>query len=198
MFKWLYCIIYYLLIASCNSMPTLKDRSHYWLAKTFTYQIDGSLDTESAGLIRSALNDIESKTCVRFNERDIRDPITSFEFITYIIPGGREMRRSCGRSSGYPGSAQRVAFNSGCSKNRQAILHETCHALGFHHEHQRPDRNIYIRVRLSNTLNDRGKRAGVIRNDFDPYVPYDYLSIMHMYSFSLSVCLFFRIFSKFK
>lgn len=32
------------------------------------------------------------------------------------------------------------------------IWHEMMHALGFEHEHQRPDRDAYIRVQYSNVV----------------------------------------------
>uniref|UniRef100_A0A915AA19 Metalloendopeptidase n=1 Tax=Parascaris univalens TaxID=6257 RepID=A0A915AA19_PARUN len=61
------------------------------------------------------------------------------------------------------------------------IWHEMMHALGFEHEHQRPDRDAYIRVQYSNVV--PGQIANFEKlgmNEVDLYGhAYDYHSIMH-------------------
>jgi hypothetical protein len=58
------------------------------------------------------------------------------------------------------------------------IYHELGHAFGFIHEHQRPDRDIYLTIDFGTVPEDR-------RSNFtkavlaDPRGPYDFLSIMH-------------------
>ena len=60
-------------------------------------------------------------------------------------------------------------------------MHELGHAIGFYHEHQRPDRDQHITVKLGNVRPDA-------RDQFDKDAPgttnllgygYDYASIMH-------------------
>jgi hypothetical protein len=59
------------------------------------------------------------------------------------------------------------------------VYHEQGHALGFIHEHQRPDRDTYVTVDLNNVpVELRGnfvRNAGLV----DQQGPYDFLSIMH-------------------
>ena len=43
------------------------------------------------------------------------------------------------------------------------------HALGFQHEHQRPDRDNYIEVQTENVLFDYRYQFEVIYNDWSPY-----------------------------
>jgi len=65
--------------------------------------------------------------------------------------------------------------------DRSKIIHEIGHSLGLYHEHQRTDRNWYIKVNTGNT----GLSAGDIRSnygiEFDSLNQgrYDYDSLMH-------------------
>jgi hypothetical protein len=62
------------------------------------------------------------------------------------------------------------------------VLHETGHKLGLEHEHQRPDRELYIHIRtelITNLLEliQYIPKIPVLYN-YKKY-PYDYKSIMH-------------------
>ncbi|XP_055334333.1 zinc metalloproteinase nas-12-like [Paramacrobiotus metropolitanus] len=65
------------------------------------------------------------------------------------------------------------------------IIHEIMHALGFSHEHQRPDRDRYVHINTNNIKPD-----GIIQQQFqilpgmETYnVPYDIHSVMHYNEF---------------
>ena len=80
------------------------------------------------------------------------------------------------------GKARQAQLNLGphCM-NRETILHEVMHILGFFHEQSREDRDDYVEVLFDN-INPAYK------GNFDKYTsayinhmgaPYDYCSIMH-------------------
>ena len=58
------------------------------------------------------------------------------------------------------------------------ILHEIGHAMGFAHEHQRPDRDTYVAIRLVNVLPGTEGNFIVARHE-DASRAYDFDSIMH-------------------
>ncbi len=60
------------------------------------------------------------------------------------------------------------------------VIHELLHAIGFHHEQNRPDRDNFIKVNYENISPDMAYNfdkmiSGVTTQGF----PYDYNSIMH-------------------
>lgn len=86
------------------------------------------------------------------------------------------------------------------SFQRGIVAHEFGHALGFHHEQTRPDRDRYVRI-----LNQNIKPSAKFNfkkydwNKIDSYnVPYDYMSVMHygQYVSFLTIWSSERIFSK--
>ena len=72
------------------------------------------------------------------------------------------------------GGAQELAISSFC-QDEHSVLHETLHALGFHHEQQRPDRDDHIEVipALQNEYNFKPIQDSRIIG------PYDMESVMH-------------------
>lgn len=78
----------------------------------------------------------------------------------------------------YAGRATRMRVSEGCTQGD--YLHELGHVIGLHHEHQRPDRDRYIKVKTSNIRgcsksNFRKLGAGKGRT----LGSYDKKSIMH-------------------
>ena len=46
---------------------------------------------------------------------------------------------------------QTLSLGEGCF-SQDTIIHEFIHAIGFYHEHNRPDRNYYIDVQWDNII----------------------------------------------
>jgi len=65
------------------------------------------------------------------------------------------------------------------SKEEGTILHELLHGLGFSHEHQRPDRDKYIKVLYKNIIKSAHHNFKKLNGDVVTHGKYDYDSIMH-------------------
>ncbi|XP_055340335.1 uncharacterized protein LOC129589559 [Paramacrobiotus metropolitanus] len=80
-----------------------------------------------------------------------------------------------------PRRITKVILGGNCLSPR-TIIHEIFHALGFYHEHSRPDRDTYVTVNVapSNIERNVDLRNFNILPDMPVFnLPYDYESIMH-------------------
>jgi hypothetical protein len=83
------------------------------------------------------------------------------------------------------GRPSRLNLGSACSNSSHTIAHEMGHVLSLGHEHQRPDRDGYVTIDLTNlppSLHSSFARGTV--SAYQMVGPYDYGSIMHYSAFS--------------
>jgi len=85
---------------------------------------------------------------------------------------------------------QIVNLDSRICINQATIAHELVHALGFDHEHNRPDRDHWVEIDFKNV------KGAITNSDFkildstefyNLNTPYDYKSIMHYHSFAHAI-----------
>ena len=78
-------------------------------------------------------------------------------------------------------SVSSFSYLKWCIFQAGVVAHEIGHALGFIHEHQRPDRDEYVTINYDNI--EPGESYYFQRRYWNGYlttgVPYDYSSIMH-------------------
>lgn len=129
---------------------------------------------------QAAVDELNSMTKGCFDLRDYRtipndDPYLWFRPST-----------SCSSFVGYRGcNYNPINIAPGCNKG--AIIHEILHALGAHHEHQRPDRNAYVTIIQSNVQPANFQANFPIINQAMGLGPYDYMSIMHYSSTAFAI-----------
>ena len=119
--------------------------------------------------VREGLRLISEKTCLKFVKREKEADFIEFDFTK------KTSRSHVGRIGG----KQEIYLSK--SVRDFKVVHEVMHALGFWHEHQRPDRDGHIEI-LEDNIFPQAK------NQFDPLRPdqweksnltYDVDSIMH-------------------
>jgi len=147
-----------------------------WPNGTVYYEIDRRLDKKASEAIQAAIRDIEEYTCITFVKRIDR---SIDQFVKFIKDQGCwsyvGMLSKAALRQGYK---QEISIGRGCEYKGTAI-HEIFHALGFEHEHSRPDRDKYIKINFQNIEKKNKYNFDKITNTINLGVGYDYNSIMH-------------------
>jgi choriolysin H len=124
-------------------------------------------------MIKTAFASFHDNTCIRFRKRKNEDDFINFK---------NEAKEWCKVKTGLVGGEQVLNLETpGCFDKLGTVVHELMHAIGMHHEHNRFDREKFIRVIKKNI--EPGKEHNFDMNDnitssvFD--LPYDFGSVMH-------------------
>ncbi|XP_065644181.1 astacin-like metalloprotease toxin 3 isoform X3 [Hydra vulgaris] len=128
--------------------------------------------------VKEAMAHIQNKTCIKFVPRTNENVFLTIERVN-VYP--------CFTPIGYvQAKSARMIFGNSCTQ-KLVMIHELLHVLGFEHEHQRVDRDIYITVNMSNV--QKGFEHEFIRHQINwttYYTPYDINSVMHFGNFDYS------------
>ncbi|XP_067942786.1 uncharacterized protein [Watersipora subatra] len=161
-----------------KAINTLYNVVEKWDNAKLHYRVESSSFSDANALrtkIRSSLAPIEQNSCVTFEEVLETQIWPSGQSLVEVVDSG-----SCASVIGrVPNTAQRMSLAPGCHVTG-TIQHEFLHALGFGHEHERPDRDGFV------AINSKYIQEEYIHNFFkEPYptystdIAYDLSSIMH-------------------
>ncbi|XP_037532509.1 meprin A subunit beta-like [Nematolebias whitei] len=134
------------------------------------YTLDNGLEMNAKGIILRAFDQFRIKSCIDFKAKDSEDYYLSIQNLNWCWSYvGRELT-----------NGQNLSIGVGCDY-LAIVEHELLHALGFHHEQSRYDRDAYVKIVVENIL--KGHEANFERisseNSTTHGVPYDYWSVMH-------------------
>ncbi|KAH9510056.1 Zinc metalloproteinase nas-15 [Bulinus truncatus] len=162
----------------------IRDRSKLWPGGIVPYVIDNDYpDTARASIVQS-LQEIESDVessgtkCIQFIPRT-----TESNYLR--IKRGTGCHSPIGDDQEQGGEVIST-LGPGCEVKGIA-MHEILHVLGFYHEQNRPDRDLYVDI---NETNVALMRDFYIRNDtvLDTLgFPYDFHSLMHYGAYNAAV-----------
>ncbi|XP_078358783.1 uncharacterized protein LOC144643410 isoform X1 [Oculina patagonica] len=153
----------------------IKDKMYLWPKAKVYYNFDKGVDRIGRRRARAAMRHWQKHTCLKFKR--VKKPPSNLGYINFVFEGGCASRVGRGGDK-----SQKLTIGSPALRCKVGnIIHELGHAVGFFHEHSRPDRNKYVRILKKNIL------PGYERNFFrfgkkwidSRDVPYDYGSIMH-------------------
>ncbi|XP_041918491.1 low choriolytic enzyme-like [Alosa sapidissima] len=143
------------------------------------YVISSQYSSREKATIVKAMDSFANATCIRFRPRKRRIFFKDRHYLNI------ESNTGCWSYVGRRRGRQVVSLaRRGCVYH-QVIQHELLHALGFHHEQARSDRDMNIRILYENII--RGKESNfekIKTNNLG--TPYDYGSVMHYSRYAFS------------
>jgi hypothetical protein len=150
-----------------------------WKDGIIPYYLKGDFSDNDVRNIKEAMRSWELVCGVRFEE--VKPRSSAYAII-------RATQQVWFSSIGENNSKCHMMFGRSYS-DIDVIIHELGHCLGLVHEHQRPDRDLYVTIIWDNILSGKEFNFDIIDNplyveqDYD----YDYRSIMHYSPYSFSI-----------
>ncbi|XP_022604910.1 high choriolytic enzyme 1-like [Seriola dumerili] len=137
--------------------------------------ISSRYTTVERNFINRVLFSFHKSTCIRFRWKKPSHK----DFINFFPGSG------CWSYLGRVGGEQKISLQKNGCLYTDTVQHEVLHALGFHHEHVRSDRDQHVRIHFENI--QEGKESNfqkVQTNNLN--TPYDFESVMHYSKFAFS------------
>ena len=121
-----------------------KDTGYKWPNARVPYVISSKYNDQERAVIAAAIHEWQSKTCIRFVARENND----LDYLELTPDDGTN--NYCYSYIGRQGGRQFVKMYAPACMAVGQYIHELGHAIGFGHEHQRPDRDYYIEMKWEN------------------------------------------------
>lgn len=147
-----------------------------WPNGVVPYAFDGGISGTQQSLFRKAMAEIEAISDVDFVPR------TSQANYLYIQHNGQDNVSSS--ALGMIGGVQAINVGANHWTIKYILVHELFHTMGFLHEQQRPDRDLFVTI-LTGNISQTACGGGPCNHNFTKDTgattvgPYDYLSMMH-------------------
>ncbi|XP_042372477.1 low choriolytic enzyme-like [Plectropomus leopardus] len=135
-----------------------------WPTPEIPYVISSDLESRTDDIV-SAMSMVSEHTCVSFHTRT-----SETNYLLFVNSKG------CASYVGFIGGEQPMFIGPPCRVGN--IVHEILHALGFHHEHTRTDREQHVSILQHNIMDGMERNFQKQQGQtFD--LRYDVKSIMH-------------------
>ncbi|XP_015240277.1 PREDICTED: low choriolytic enzyme-like [Cyprinodon variegatus] len=131
------------------------------------YEISSNYTQRERRTILKGLKSFHRRTCIRFVPRRPDDQ----DYIHFFSEEG------CWSYVGRQDGGQNISLESDSCLDLATIQHEVLHALGFHHEQVRSDRDKYVRIHFENI--DEEEEHNFDKEETNNLgTPYDFNSVM--------------------
>lgn len=151
----------------------------YWPKGVVYYMFDEKLEPFKIDVIKRGIHHLKKRTCIKFVHipKDSRRK----SYIRFFSGDGCYSR--IGRDPN--DIEQKISIGDGCERIG-TVVHEIMHALGFFHEHTRPDRDKFIKIDWTNIEQAHARNFQKYPRDLGSSFgkPYDYDSVMHYSKFA--------------
>jgi len=150
------------------------DLKYRWTNKTVHYEFQEGYPERLQETFIRATKHISDRTCLEFKLRSESDDPSKRDYVQVCSSNG------CSSYVGRQGGRQVISLPSPCH-NLGTFVHEILHAIGFHHEQSRTDRDDHVTINWENI--QPGKEGNFRKYDEATVtsfgVPYDYDSVLH-------------------
>lgn len=146
--------------------------SRLWTGRVMPYKFDGTLSKRDERTIKHHIASFnkEMRGCLKIRPKIISDKL----FVTVSGDKSTACWTEIGKNPIW--RPMKIVFGKNCASRNGTVKHEFIHRFGRYHEHQRPDRDKYIKIVNSMSRQPNyGKCKDCVTHD----VPYDFRSVMH-------------------
>ena len=145
----------------------IKSRQKHWYGAKIPYFIDDAVNNKSR--VRNAIKHWKDNTVARLVGRTNQS-----NYIKFV----QTNKDASSSAVGKQGGMQEIKL--GKEYTKRTAIHEIGHAIGLRHEHQRPDRDNYVKVYIDRVIDGRKHNfTKYSTSTTGKYGPYDYQSRMH-------------------
>jgi len=137
-----------------------------WPGGVVYYEIEEEFPLQHRKMLAEAMGEFVNRTCISFRKRRKEKD--------YVVFSSK--RNECSSNIGRSGGRQVIMVGPHCMV-LGTFEHEIMHALGFIHEHSRPDRDDFIEVNFKNIKKDEW-------NNFNKYKVHDINNLHEVFNFA--------------
>ena len=165
------------------NVSTPGQRQFYWEWGVVPYELAPNFSDAEVQRIRTAMQTWGRTAPITFVPRTTQ---TGYLAVTRDALIGPEASPCFASGVGHRlGSMARLNLGADGCQGIGTMLHELGHVLGYHHEHQRADRDTYITIDLGNIAVNA--RYAFDRYTFPTFGPYRLGSVMHYSALSFAL-----------